>query len=185
MCRSVYSTFSLFVIMCWIHSRHFQICRIKSALAITHQFMRERLRMQTNIHYSPIPGYSLGVDICLDPALDRKMSIVVIRQVRGNIVFRMIRNTMNDWSVKQRAFAVACFFHKGPFTRTTEPLWFCIADRLAWIAGCWATSNCMLKHSATVNWKECVHFSMQNGETMKSYQIPATICSNERSSHRN
>ncbi len=41
-----------------------------------------------------------------------------------------------------------------------------------WIAGGWATGDCMFKHSASVN---------QNGKMMKSCQIPATTCSSERS----
>ncbi len=28
-----------------------------------------------------------------------------------------------------------------------------VATRLAWITGCWATSDCVFKHSATANWK--------------------------------
>ncbi len=65
MCRSIcIRAFSVFVIMRWIHSRHFQILRNRrvlantlceiNILAITHQFMRECWRI-IGIHlFSPI-----------------------------------------------------------------------------------------------------------------------------------
>ncbi len=44
-----------------------------------------------------------------------------------------------------------------------------VAGTLAWIASGWATSNCMFKHSATVNWKRVcsfLHKRQQNDEIL-------------------
>ncbi len=96
---------------------------------------------------------------------------------------------INAWWEKLRIGKERCLVDngipEGPFTRATEsPRFYCW--QISWIAGSWATSDCVFKHSATVNQRRaCSSLYERRHKMMKSCQIPVTIGLNEQSSHHN
>ncbi len=65
-----------------------EYCMGKSVLAITHQFMRERQRMLTNIRYSPILANAPRIGVCAVLPLYPKM--LQIKGVEHKITYKKV-----------------------------------------------------------------------------------------------